>query len=258
MNIRPMYPINYYYFFKKRFTDEMNCISPSLLEVIRSEIDTSSSSTKFNDFVTEYSDRKEIVKELSIINSNETVYYTFKLENGVLTEEMTCTSELHKRIRLTTLLNKEEQRMFLVNTFETFGIYLTVHINQHSNNVINGQHYILSEFNQLLAEYSPYSTHCGDYTFIQNDSACTNDYLGIEAILAHNTRNELDNNKSITLFLYQDNMPKVNSNNLNVTADSVKYFSSYTQEQINICNAVLHSLDRVNIEYDLIYSFFED
>ncbi|WP_456364276.1 hypothetical protein [Priestia aryabhattai] len=258
MNIKPLYPINYNYFFEKRFTNNVKCISPSQLEVIRSERDMSSFSTKFIDFVTVYSEQKEIANELSLINADEIVYYAFNLENDVLTEEITCTSELHKKIRLTTLLNKEEQQMFIKNTFETFGIYLTVHINQHSNNIINGHHYILSEFKQLIAEHSSYSTHCVDYTFIQNVSTCTNDYLGIEAILAHNTQNELDNNKGITLFLYQDNMPKVIFDNCRLTADSVKYFSNYTQEQINICEAVLTSLNNANINYDLIYNLFDD
>lgn len=258
MNIRPLHPINYNYFFEKRFTSNMKRISPSHIEVIRSERDMSSFSTKFNDFVTGYSEQKEIANELSLINSDEIVNYAFNLENDILTEEITCTRELHKKIRLTTLLDKKEQRLFLKNAFKTFGVYLTVHINQYNNNFVNGQHYILSELKQLLAEHSSYSTHCGYTTYIQNESSPTNDYLGIEAILTSNTKNELDNNKGITLFLYQDNMPKVNFNNPCVTVNNSKYFSNYTQEQINICEAVLSSLNKANINYDLIYNLFDD
>ncbi|MDU9693316.1 hypothetical protein O0Q50_19275 [Priestia aryabhattai] len=259
MKVTPWYHIKYDYFFKVRFTRNLKAISPSSLKVIRSERDTSSFSTKFNDFVTEFSEEKEIITKLSTIDSGEEISYIFSIENNILTEKITCTSDPYNRIELTTHLNEEEQNVFFKHMFKPFGIYLTIYIKHQNGNALNGQHYILNEFKEILTKHSPYSTYCGDYTFIQSKSLDSKNHLGIEAVLDRNPRNNLDNHTGVTLFIYQDDTTKANSscNNFTVTEDSVKYFFNYTENQSNICKSVLNSLDNANIKYALLYSLFE-
>ncbi|MGV2887577.1 hypothetical protein [Paenibacillus taichungensis] len=250
MKFNAWYRINYGFFMKIRFQGVLKSITPTALETedwgANGDIVTT----------TRYSINEMIHDYFSSIPADEIVSYSFEINNGILRERLSFNGSIRRPyVNVKSILNPLTQDVFLRNIFKSFGVYLAVYIKEHQF-ALTGQEYILNEYQMMLEKHTPYTTGCGDYSFIHDRSkASTEDFLGAEADLEQNPSIALDSRKGITLVLYRNLIEK---DHFIVDEHTVDTFDSLTNNDARLCNWALVPLLKENIPYDLLYSFTSD
>lgn len=259
MKFNPMYRIEYGYFVKQRFEGTLKFVEATGLESKQISSYRSNTGTQLQYNVMKTTDEVVIQELLNSIDPKTTINYEFTIENGVLLELIEDIYDNTKKFTLITHLNTIKQNIFLRHIFKMFGTYLAVFIKDHDY-ALTSQEYILNEFKDILEAHSNYTTTCGDYTFIRGKSPSDYYDLAIEGDFDRNTRNELDQRKGITLFIYMDDVNKKEplDDNFTVNDETVKRFAEINSSQAHLCNYVVSSLRKAGKEFDLLYDYTID
>lgn len=250
MKFNAWYRMKYNFFLKSRFEGILSPIIPLSIET---EDWGSSGGTII---ITQYSKANAIQDVIRGIPADEIVSYSFELNDGVLLERLSFHGSIRRpSIIMKSVLNPLSQDLFLRHIFKFFGVYLAVFIKCHQF-ALTGQEYILNEYKDMLEKHSSYTTGCGDYTFLRNQSEDSlKDWMGVEAELEQNTSIALDTRKGITLVLYRDLKDK---DQFIVDEQSVNAFGNLSKNDVQLCSWAMVPLQKENVPYDLLYSFMSD